>query len=255
LRLLNASGARVYDFGLVDADGGDHAFSLVGTDGGLLPQPQTTDRVMLSPGERAEVVVAMRPGQRLTLRSHPADLGVDPWTSRFAGGDDTLDVLELRAADELSPSPELPAVLASAPDLRADDATTTRRFLLQGRSINDRGMDMGRIDEVVTVGDTEVWEVTNDDGVPHNFHVHDVQFVVDSVDGAEPPPGLRGLKDTVYLPPGSTFRLVLRFTDYTDPDMPYMFHCHVLRHEDEGMMGQFVVVRPGESAGSPPHAH
>lgn len=53
------------------------------------------------------------------------------------------------------------------------------------------------------------------------------------------------------MPPGSTVRLLLRFTDYTDPDAPYMFHCHLLRHEDAGMMGQFVVVQPGQAAGRP----
>jgi hypothetical protein len=43
-----------------------------------------------------------------------------------------------------------------------------------------------------------------------------------------------------------TFRLLLHFTDYADPDWAYMYHCHMLRHEDHGMMGQFVVVRPGQ---------
>ena len=56
---------------------------------------------------------------------------------------------------------------------------------------------------------------------------------------------LRGWKDTVYVPPDTTVRVVARFEDYADPDVPYMFHCHVLQHEDDGMMGQFVVVVPG----------
>jgi FtsP/CotA-like multicopper oxidase with cupredoxin domain len=62
-----------------------------------------------------------------------------------------------------------------------------------------------------------------------------------------PPPSLSGLKDTVYVPPGTSVRLVVRFGDYTDPDLPYMFHCHILQHEDRGMMGQFVVVEPGHA--------
>lgn len=64
-------------------------------------------------------------------------------------------------------------------------------------------------------------------------------------------PELAGWKDTVYVRPGSTLRLLLRFADYTDPDRPYMFHCHVLLHEDRGRMGQFVVVEPGRRPALP----
>jgi FtsP/CotA-like multicopper oxidase with cupredoxin domain len=80
----------------------------------------------------------------------------------------------------------------------------------------------------------------------------DVQFRVITLDGDPPPADLRGWKDTVYVAPGTTAQLVMRFTDYTDPDSPYIFHCHLLRHEDRGMMGQFVVVKPGQRAGTPP---
>ena len=90
----------------------------------------------------------------------------------------------------------------------------------------------------------------NTDGSTHNFHVHDVQFVIESLDGDPPPPELAGWKDTVFLPEGSEADLLVRFTDYADPDTPYMYHCHLLRHEDAGMMGQFVVVEPGDEAGS-----
>ena len=246
LRLLNASNARTYDVGL--ADGSEVA--LIATDGGLLPEPVTTRRVPLSPGERAEIVVTMRAGQDTVLRSFPRSLGGNRFTDRFNGADDTLDVLLLRAADRLVPSPPLPRRLAPRPDLREGDAARTRAFELRGVSINDRKMDPGRIDEVVTLGDTEVWEVHNAGRDPHDFHVHDVQFRVLDVDDDPPPAHLGGPKDTVFLPPGSRARLLMR-TDDADPDLPYMFHCHLLRHEDAGMMGQFVVVRPGQAAGAP----
>jgi FtsP/CotA-like multicopper oxidase with cupredoxin domain len=113
-------------------------------------------------------------------------------------------------------------------------------------------MEMERIDATVTRGTTEIWNVENRDGTPHNFHVHDVQFQVLSVGGATAPPYLSGWKDTVYLAPGQPVRLILRFTDHSDRNVPYMFHCHLLYHEDAGMMGQFVVVEPGERAGTPP---
>jgi FtsP/CotA-like multicopper oxidase with cupredoxin domain len=250
LRLLNASLARIYDFGLVTADGTDRGFALVGTDGGLLPAPVEVERVRLSPGERAEIVVAMTAGEELVLRSHPTDLGTDAFNERFAGGDDTLDVLQLRAAKTLRASPPLPVRLAPAPDLHEAEASAIRTFLLGGNDINDLEMDMSRIDEVVTVDTTELWEVTNGSGSPHSFHVHDVQFQVLDVDGRAPAPVASGWKDTVYIAPDTTARLLMRFTDHTDPDVPYMFHCHVLRHEDDGMMGQFVVVEPGQRPGT-----
>ena len=246
LRLLNASNARSYSFGLDD----NRPMALIGTDGGLLPAPVDLTRVHLTPGERAEIIVTMRPGKRTVLRSFPADLGADFLQQRFAGGDDTLDILQLRAANKLEASPQIPARLAPEAGPQESDAVITRTFELSGTDINGRNLVPTRIDEVVTVGDTEIWEVTNTGGSPHSFHVHDVQFRVLSVDGREPPPALRGPKDTIYAQPDDTFRLVMRFTDYTDPEFPYMFHCHLLVHEDAGMMGQFVVVRPGEQPGA-----
>jgi FtsP/CotA-like multicopper oxidase with cupredoxin domain len=116
-------------------------------------------------------------------------------------------------------------------------------------------MDMSRIDEVVRSGATEIWEVRNAAGTPHNFHVHGVSFTVLDYAGEQPPLHLAGLKDTVYVPPDKTVRLLVRFPDYHDPESPYMFHCHVLQHEDRGMMGQFVVVAPGQEPGDPAHEH
>ncbi|MGL5928100.1 MAG: multicopper oxidase family protein, partial [Dermatophilaceae bacterium] len=238
LRLLNGSTARTYRFTLDDT----RPFDVVASDGGLLPAPVPVEELWLSPGERAEVVVALEPGEDAVLRSAPT--GQDGG-GRFQGGDDRFDVLQLRAADRLRPSPELPDRLAPALDLAGDDIVRTREFDLSGTAINGRQMDLTRIDETVTAGTTERWVVRSADGGPHNFHVHDVQFQVESVDGAPPPPTLAGWKDTVFLPGAREVVLLLRFGDHTDPDTPYMFHCHLLRHEDQGMMGQFVVVAPG----------
>lgn len=251
LRLLNGSNARVYNFGLSD----DRKFAVIGSDGGLLAAPHRVDRITLSPGERSEIVVDMRPGERVVLRSYAPDLGAEFANDRFAGGDDRFDVLQLRAADRLEPSAALPDRLVDVPRLRESDAAQVRTFELSGRSINEQKMDMGRIDETVTVGDTEVWSIHNDSGLPHNFHVHDVQFQVLRVDGGQPPPELRGWKDTVLMRPDTTVDLIMRFSDYADPDTPYMYHCHLLSHEDSGMMGQFVVVKKGQQAGQPPHDH
>jgi FtsP/CotA-like multicopper oxidase with cupredoxin domain len=250
LRLLNGSTARTYQFGFAD----ERRFALIGTDGGLLEAPHQTDRILLSPGERAEIVVTMAPGEEAVLRSFPPSLGTG-FLKRFLGGDDTLDILQLRAADELAGSPAVPERLVDIPRIDPGQAAQTRSFRLSGRSINGEKMDMSRIDAAAGVDTVELWKVTNEDGVTHNFHVHDVQFQVTSVDGEAPPPELRGWKDTVYLPPGVPYELVMRFTDYADPATPYMFHCHLLTHEDSGMMGQFVVLGPGQEPDTPSHAH
>jgi len=253
LRLLNGSTARTYDFGFAD----DRSFALVATDGGLLEAPHRTTRIRLSPGERAEIVVTVRPGERTVLRSYPPNLGVDFFNQRFNGGDDTFDVLQLRAAATLRPAPEVPSRLVPIERLDPASAATTRKFDLAGRSINGTGMNLGRIDFAVTRDTTEIWEITKQDGTPHNFHVHDVQFQVLSVAGREPPPELRGWKDTILLEVRREVRIIARFADHADPNMPYMYHCHLLYHEDQGMMGQFVVVEPGQRPGRPPtgHAH
>lgn len=250
LRLLNGSNARAYDFGFADG----RSFALIGTDGGLLETPHRTGRIRLSPGERAEIVVSIQPRERVVLRSFPPRAGLDFATSRFTGADDVFDVLELRAADTLAASPEVPPRLVPVERLDLASAATTRGFRMSGRNINGKGMDMDRIDFAVTRDTTEIWDITKQDGTPHSFHVHDVQFQVLSVDGREPPPELRGWKDTVYLAADRPIRIIARFADYADPNMPYMFHCHLLYHEDRGMMGQFVVVEPGQRPGRPPAA-
>jgi blue copper oxidase len=251
LRLLNGSNARVYNVGFAD----DREFDLIATEGGLLEAPQRMGRVQLSPGERAEIVAAFEPRERIVLRSFEPELGTNFFEGRFAGGDDSFDLVQIRAGATLASSPSVPERLGSHEHLHAEEADRTRRFELNGTQINDKDMDMRRIDEVVRRGATEIWEVRNAAGTPHNFHVHGVSFAVLDYDGEEPPPHLRGLKDTVYVPPGKTVRLVIGFSDYTDPELPYMFHCHILQHEDRGMMGQFVVVQPGREALDPPHEH
>ena len=108
-------------------------------------------------------------------------------------------------------------------------------------------MDLGRVDFAPVVDTTELWRVVNEGGSSHSFHVHDVQFRVLSIDGSPPPPELSGLKDTIYLQPHARYRLLMRFADHADATSPYMVHCHLLQHEDGGMMLQFAVVRPGET--------
>src|SRR5918995_2509231 len=135
LRLLNASGARAFNVGF--ADGRD--FRLIGTDGGLLEAPQPLDRIQLTPGERAEIVAEFDPGEEVVLRSFEPELGMNFFEGRFAGGDDSFDLLEIRAADALAPAPELPERLVTQEPLAENEAAEVRRFELSGQgSINGR---------------------------------------------------------------------------------------------------------------------
>ncbi|MGW4531776.1 multicopper oxidase family protein [Nocardia sp. NPDC004340] len=251
LRLLNGSSGRLLDIGLSE----DREFTLIATDGGLLPAPVTRTRLLLSPGERAEILVDLDPGHIATLRAYPVTTrtGIDR-PERF-GFDDTFDILTLRATTiaPVAPiAPALPGVLAALTPL-APDLPVTRTFDLKWFMINGAKMDMTRIDLTVPTGATEVWAVTNREDWPHNFHVHDTQFQIRAIDGTPPPPHLAGWKDTVYTEPARTYELAMRFLGPADPAHPFMYHCHLLHHEDQGMMGQFLILDPGQApAFTPP---
>jgi FtsP/CotA-like multicopper oxidase with cupredoxin domain len=200
------------------------------------------NRLPLGPGERAEIVVAFDAGQEVIMRSFTSDLGS---SGGSVGGEDTIDLLQIRAAASLEHLGDLPSSLGgiSAPDITS--VLMERTFQLEGHgSINGVEMDMARIDEVIPAGALEIWNVESN-GLPHTFHIHGATFHVLDVNGSEPTDHLRGPKDTVFVGSNHSVRLAVQFLEYTNPDMPYMYHCHILRHEDNGMMGQFVVVEPG----------
>ena len=239
LRLLNGSNARVYHLVLDDG----RSFHVVAGDAGLLPTAVATDSLTVSPGERAEIVVTLRPGERVRLASRAGREDLD-------AGD--FPILELRAAAALRPSPQLAPDLGGAPPMRPPAGARVREFTLQGHdAINGRSMDMSRIDEVVPAETTEIWRVRNT-VYAHNVHIHGVDFTILDLDGAPPPPALAGRKDTVYLPSRASATLAVRFGSHVDPVLPYMYHCHLLRHEDAGMMGQFIVVPPGNEQAPAP---
>lgn len=248
-RLLNGSNARTYNLGFDDG----RRFVVVGNDVGLLPEPVSVDEVSLSPGERVEVVVGFTAGDSVVLRSRSGKAGVDQ-------GD--LDILRLDAAPVLADAGAPPTTLPGAPGpIEPAAGARVRHFQLSGhKRINGREMDLSRVDEVVPAGAVEIWEVENA-VYSHNFHIHDAAFTVLEVDGRAPPAFARGRKDTVFVPQRSTVRLAVAFGDHADPMSPYMYHCHMLRHEDAGMMGQFTIVTPGtentapRSVGAPGGGH
>jgi suppressor of ftsI len=238
LRLLNASNARLYHVGFSD----DRRFLLIAGDAGLLPEPVELERVALGPAERAEIVVECAPGERVVMNTVAGEERID---------DGSFSLLELRAAGSLRDSPEIPVRLGGAPAVIPPRGATVRRFKLQGHdAINGLGMDLTRIDEVVPANAVEIWELENS-VYSHNFHIHGVEFSLMDRDGAPPRPWETGRKDTVHVPEKSTVRVAVQFSSFTDPRRPYMYHCHILRHEDDGMMGQFLVVPPGTEPSTP----
>lgn len=237
-RILNGSNARVYNLRFDDG----YQYHVVATDCGLLASPVVVDEVTVSPGERVEVLVEFEARQTRVLTSRSRGHGIDE-------GD--FDIVQLRAADTLLDNGSVPREIPGPAAIELPPASTHREFILAGDArINSKEMDMARIDAVVPVGAVEEWEVWAP-GVPHNFHIHDAAFTILEVDGRPPPAHARGLKDTVFLPSDARARLAVTFGEYPDPHTPYMFHCHILRHEDEGMMGQFTVVEPGTEGTAP----
>jgi FtsP/CotA-like multicopper oxidase with cupredoxin domain len=238
LRLLNASNARLYHVGFADG----RRFAMIAGDDGLLPAPVELERVTLGPAERAEIVVSCAPGERVIMDTAAGDERID---------EGTYALLELRSAASLEDVPEVPARLGGAPPIVPPAGATVRQFKLQGHdAINGRGMDLTRIDEVVPANAVEIWEVENN-VYSHNFHIHGVSFTILDRDGRPPHAWETGRKDTVHVPENSSVRLAVQFSGFVDPALPYMYHCHILRHEDEGMMGQFLVVEPGTEASAP----
>ncbi|WP_150121367.1 multicopper oxidase domain-containing protein, partial [Sulfitobacter sp. HI0023] len=169
-----------------------------------------------------------------------------------------LDVMSFDVGDATARGPaRLPASLpAELPDLGAP--ARTREFMLNmhagsmmgsmfnnliGRDsqimgINGKSFDMGRIDFDVPMGETELWRI-NADMMVHPFHVHGTSFQVLMMGGRAVDPARIGLKDVVHIE-GPT-EILVRFDKRADKETPFMYHCHILEHEDAGMMGQFTV--------------
>ncbi|WP_069472451.1 multicopper oxidase family protein [Candidatus Marithrix sp. Canyon 246] len=277
LRLLNGSNARIYNFGFAD----NREFYQIASGGGLLEAPVTMQRLRLSSGERAEILLDLRAdsGKSLLLKSYSAE--ITPMTITNSMMRDTLDmqtfdVMSIRVGETGDNGLSIPTKLTTIERLRPEDAVVTRSFMLKVRgmmggggggmgmngliaannaetfenlsnrkmfTINDKVMDMNRIDETVRLGDTEIWTIRNNNVMAHPFHIHDIQFQILDRDGQAPSAGEAGWKDTVLVLPHETVRVISRFEDFADPDIPYMYHCHILEHEDAGMMGQFLVIK------------
>lgn len=271
LRLLNGSADRTYNFGLSDSSN----FYLIASDGGLLAQPYQTNRVRLSTGERAEILVdfaSYTTGHQLYLKSYASELtrgiigadtvGMDTILMSEGYYDNPLNGVDFNVlrfdVDTTLPNAiiTIPTTFAPITPYPTSSATVTRNIhfsadtSISGRQgyvdgpflMNNTPFHMDSINIVTYLNNTEIWSLTNETMVAHPFHIHDIQFFVVDINGMPPSPEYSGYKDVILVKPNDTVRFITKFTTFANDSVPYMFHCHLLHHEDDGMMGTFLVL-------------
>ncbi len=261
LRILNGANARFYIVAFAD----NRTFYKIASDGGLLASPVPLTTMEMAPGERCEIVVDLsdgNPAELLTLFEDEFDEAEEGIVS---------DLLKLLDRSEVPPQPSLtlevdrtltaniaplPQKLATIIRPKESEITRTRDFLLEmdgggghsghkghaamDMSINGAAMDMSVINEKVERGIWERWRVRADQGA-HPFHVHGCSFLIEQMEGAAAPLDQQGWKDTVVVDDDDWSEFIVRFDHPASERHPYMYHCHILEHEDHGMMGQFTV--------------
>ena len=227
-RVINASAARVYRLAIPG-----QTLLHVGNDGGLFERPVEVKDVLVANSERVEILVrgTGAPGSSTVLQTLPYDRYVQQ--TRPTDWNKPLDLLTLRYSSAAPVTPvAIPAVLRPIAAIDTSLSKRTRVFVMQQGFINGRPHDMNRIDERAKLGDVEIWQIENIVGMDHPFHLHGFQFQVIDRDGVPEP--FRSWKDTVNVPKHSTARFIVRLNDF--PGL-WMYHCHILDHEDHGMMG------------------
>lgn len=250
LRLLNASASRIYRLQLED-----HPFYLIATDGGAVAEPIELEELLLAPGERADVLIQgnREPGT-YRLLNLPYDRGFMSLAESMMGGS---GMGMMRGHEKLLQVNREPQTLATIQYGKRDreislpkqlipvetlpTAQQTRQFVLDhgmsphsgsGFLINNKAFDHHRIDTQVQLGTTEDWEIINNAGLDHPFHLHAYPFQVISRDGQPAP--YAAWKDTVLVKAYETARIRIPFRQFSGKTV---YHCHILDHEDLGMMG------------------
>jgi FtsP/CotA-like multicopper oxidase with cupredoxin domain len=268
-RLLNASNARTFLIAFTQA-GRRLPFTLIGTDGGLLARSARLTECFLAPAQRIDVLVdfaRLLAGSTVMLEG----AAYDPMEHDAGGGDPAAEhpgapplgaptpLMQINLNAAADAPRKLPTVLSTLPAVPAMRGTP-RKFRLQqkgsrwyvnGYNFHD---DMRAVKARVARGATETWEIRNDvKSMPHPMHLHGFQFRV--VERRGSPAQVRrlavtakghtpqdlGLQDTVLVWPGETVAIAIDFSQPFQGEQRYMFHCHNLEHEDQGMMLAFAV--------------
>ena len=276
-RLLNGSSLRTYNFGLSNGQ----TFYQIATDGGLLDTSLALTRLIVSPGERAEILINFSGmvSQTLYLKSFASELpngiygadtvgfGADTiheYTENFLNGAD-FNLLQINVVAQTGTPvttianalvPYTPFNPITATNYRTLTFDTIRLLPIDPPNraegpfgINNQTFNMDSINEVVHLNTTEVWTLVNKTLVAHPFHIHDIEFNIIEKSGLPPTPSETGWKDVVLVMPNDSVKFITKFTTFADNTTPYMYHCHLLHHEDDGMMGSFLVIDTTASTG------
>jgi bilirubin oxidase len=254
-RLLNGSSHRFFEFALND----NRTFHQIAGDESLLNMPVAMTKLMLSPGERAEIIVDFsgQNGNTYYLKQLGTQLpsgypGGAPGMMGTPGPLDNTDfnLLEFRVISATAGAiNSLPSVLTNN-FITSPVGAGTKTFLLQGLpmnsmtnfTINGVQYDENVINFTTKQDSVMIWDITNQSMMPHPWHIHGNHFFIQSINGSAPPDNMLGRKDVVVVPPqGGNVKLIMKYVDFSNATMPYMYHCHISSHEDKGMMGQFLV--------------
>jgi FtsP/CotA-like multicopper oxidase with cupredoxin domain len=251
LRLLNAANAQNFELRFSD----QRTFHVIASDGGFLPAPVAVTQLTISPAERFEVLVDFADGKAAALETGPdEEMGI---FGRVAadGSADYVVVMHFEPNTVTPSIRELPTRLVEPAAASPASAVRRRQFVLDSGlcasrptagahadmpaliGINGKPFDTARIDVETKLGTTEVWEIVSI-GMAHPFHVHGALFRILSIEGAPPPAQLTGWKDTVLVEDKA--ELLVAFNRPATREHPFMYHCHILEHEDAGLMGQYV---------------
>jgi FtsP/CotA-like multicopper oxidase with cupredoxin domain len=241
-RIVNACTSRVLALRL-----DNHELTQVALDGVFLASPVQRDRVELAPGGRADILVRPTGVGRFRLMSDAYDRGGAGMMGPMAGGPATTGPVTIATLVVTGPpttTPAMPAALP-VPTALAGRAVRQRQLTLamgmgmgmnaalgMSASIDGRTFDQARDDQTVHLGDVEEWTITNTSPMDHPFHLHAWPFQVLATSRPDHPTGIQ--QDVVLVPRNGWVRLRIPFTDYPGRSV---YHCHVLDHEDLGMMG------------------
>jgi blue copper oxidase len=265
LRLLNASSMRTYFLGFSR----NMLFTLIGNDDGLLDSSLTLNRLRLSPGERAEILIDLQglKGQKIYMKNYGSELPDGIYGAKKVGvGKDTIqdygmnplngadyNILQLNVVQAIAGAiTAIPKILVKFTKWDPVTVNSTKTFTINSDSsnqktegpfnINRSKFDMDTINVTTYKNSIEIWRWINKTRVAHPIHIHDIHFFILDINGIAPPKFEAGKKDVVLVMPGDTVRLIMKFEDFGDNKLAYMYHCHMLHHEDDGMMGQFLVM-------------
>lgn len=251
LRLLNAANAQNFDLRFNDR----RTFHIIASDGGFLSAPVAATQLMISPAERFEILVDFADGKAVALETGPdKEMGV---FGRVApdGSADYVAVMQFEPTRMAPLVERVPNRLSQPETPNPASAVQRRQFVLDSGlcasrqlagphsdmpnliGVNGKTFDPTRIDVETKLGTVEIWEITSI-GMAHPFHVHGALFRILSVEGQPPPAHLAGWKDTVLVEDKA--ELLVAFNQPATREHPFMYHCHILEHEDAGLMGQYI---------------